>query len=566
MIQTTQFNQVKVAYFSMEIGINSAMPTYSGGLGVLAGDTLRSCADLGLPILGVTLLYQKGFFKQSIDKNGRQSESDVLWNPADHLEALPNEVSVQIEGRTVAIRAWLYKNQGTTGRINPIIFLDTDLPHNDPQDRPLTHHLYGRDAHYRLCQEAVLGIGGVRMIEALGCDKIVKYHMNEGHSALLTLELARRFEGQKDLKQRVQHLCVFTTHTPVPAGHDKFPSKLAEQVLGDFVPKSIKKEVYQNDSLNMTHLALLLSGYINGVAKKHGEVSRMMFPGYRISSITNGVHAGYWTSPAFAELFDHSLPGWKNDPLSLRSATAIKQRRIWDAHSEAKTALLDYVNRTYKLGMNEKVFTIGFARRAATYKRGHMLFADIERLKQIATRSQGGIQIIYAGKAHPADEAGKQIIQQIIGSMKSVKGIISACYLENYDIEIAKLLTAGVDIWLNTPERPHEASGTSGMKAALNGVPHFSTLDGWWIEGHLENLTGWRIGGLSPNASEETYRQELDDLYGKLEHLILPLYYQDRERWINIMRHTIALNGAYFNTHRMVQEYVLNAYFCDPRE
>ncbi|HNT29412.1 MAG TPA: alpha-glucan family phosphorylase [bacterium] len=563
MIHMTRYDQMKIAYFSMEIGISGHIPTYSGGLGVLAGDTLRSCADLQLPVIGVSLLYQKGYFHQRIDANGMQQEVDVRWDPTEHMEPLKETVIVQIAGKEVHIRAWLYRNQGITGQINPIIFLDTDLPENAPEDRTLTHHLYGQDARYRLSQEIVLGVGGVRMLEALGCTNLCKYHMNEGHSALLTLELARRFRENKDVKQHVRDICVFTTHTPVPAGHDQFPRELAEELLGDFILPEIREEVYFNNTLNMTHIALLLSEYVNGVAKKHGEVSRDMFPGYHIDSITNGVHAGFWTAPAFFELYDHYVPSWKNDPLSLRQVLGLKQRRIWDAHMETKRALLHEINVRYKTGLNEKIFTLGFARRAATYKRGHMLFSDIERLKRIAASSKGGIQIIYAGKAHPADQAGKEVIKEIITSMRSLEGDITAVYLENYDIETARLLTAGVDVWLNTPERPFEASGTSGMKAALNGVPHFSVLDGWWIEGHIENVTGWSIGGLSHNETDADRIQELDDLYGKLEYIILPTFYQDREKWIDIMRHTIALNGAYFNTHRMIEQYVLNAYFKD---
>lgn len=563
MIRTTEFDQLKVAYFSMEIGINADMPTYSGGLGVLAGDTLRSGADLELPIVGVTLLYQKGFFRQHLAEDGWQTESDVTWAPPEHLELLDPEVSVQISGRTVFVRAWLYKNQGVTGQINPILFLDTDLDKNAPEDRELTYHLYGQDRKYRLSQEVVLGVGGMRILEALGCALIGKYHMNEGHSALLTLELARRFKGQDNPKQKVRDLCVFTTHTPVPAGHDEFPRAMAEEILGDFIPASLREEVYTDGHLNMTHIALLLSEYVNGVATKHGEVSRTMFPGYHIDSITNGVHAGFWTAPSMAEIFDAYLPAWKNDPVYLRQALTIKQRRIWDAHAKAKQALLLHVNSKYKTGLNEKVFTIGFARRAATYKRGHMLFSDIERLKRIASNSQGGIQILYAGKAHPADTAGKEVIKEIVASMKSIDGEISAVYLENYDINLAKLLTSGVDIWLNTPERLMEASGTSGMKAAMNGVPHFSVLDGWWIEGHIENVTGWSIGGLTYNQTPADYQHEIDDFYGKLEYIILPTYYQNREKWIEIMRQTIAVNGSFFNTHRMVHQYVLNAYFKD---
>ena len=554
------FKDIHVAYFSMEIGIDPKLPTYSGGLGVLAGDTLRSGADLELPVMGITLLYRKGYFKQIINEHGDQIEEEVNWNVNSLLTPLPNKISIKIEGRDVKIKAWLYKIHGVTGHINPIIFLDSDLPENSEYDQTITRHLYGNGHRYRLAQEMILGIGGIRMLESLGCKNIKKHHMNEGHSALLTLALCKVCQNEKDIIEAVRDRCVFTTHTPVPAGHDQFDHDLAVSMLGDFITPDIKKEVFYHNKLNMTHLGLRFSKFINGVAKKHGEVSRSMFPGYHIESITNGVHSAFWTADSFKKIFDKYLHDWQTDPFSLRYILSVPKEEIWQAHQKAKQKLISLVNKKYKTNLDTETFTIGFARRAATYKRGDMLFSDIKRLTKIAEKSKG-LQIIYAGKAHPDDVEGKQVIKRIIEGMGSVKDKIKAHYIENYDIEVAKSLVSGVDLWLNTPQRPKEASGTSGMKAAHNGIPHFSTLDGWWLEGHIEGVTGWSIGS-NLNVSKETQHEEdVEDMYTKLEYVIIPKFYNKRDSWIEIMRHSIAINGSFFNTHRMVQQYVLNAYF-----
>lgn len=552
------FNKLHVAYFSMEIGINSKIPTYSGGLGVLAGDTLRSLADLEVPVIGITLLYRKGYFKQKIDSQGNQIEQDVTWKPEEELKPLDKLITVDIEGRKVKVKAWLYELKGVSGHTNPIIFLDTDLYENSDKDKKITDHLYGKDQEYRLSQEIILGIGGVRILKALGCENLQRYHMNEGHSALLALELHKK---QKDSDiEKVREKCVFTTHTPVPAGHDQFDKELAQRLLNNFLTKDIQKEAFINNKLNMTYLGLRYSKFINGVAKKHGEVSRSMFPGYHIESITNGVHSAFWTAKPFQKLFNKHIPGWKLDPFSLRYILGIPKQEISNAHQECKKELLNYVNEKYGLDMKEDVFTIGFARRAAQYKRGDMLFEDIERLIKIAERFKG-IQIVYAGKAHPNDTIGKDIIRKIIFDMKKLKPQIKTCYIEDYDIEKAKLLISGVDLWLNTPQRPMEASGTSGMKAAHNGIPQLSTLDGWWLEGLIENTTGWAIGS-HPNSKRETnHEEDLEDMYTKLEYVILPKFYNEKDDWIEINQHCIAINGSFFNTHRMAQQYVLNAYY-----
>ncbi len=551
----------RIAYFSMEIGIDSCIPTYSGGLGVLAGDTIKSFADLKVPMVAVTILYEKGYFNQKLDIEGNQQELPVQWNPGDLLRPLPNKVTLQIEDRIITIGAWQYDVLGITGHNMPIIFLDTDLKENSEYDRGLNDYLYGGDEWYRLLQEIVLGIGGMRMLNELGYTEIKKYHMNEGHASLLTLELLnerKRAKGPIWDFEAVRGLCVFTTHTPVPAGHDQFSYDLVKRALGDFIPFEVLKMLAGGDRLNTTLLALNLSKYINGVAKKHGEVSQSMFPGYQIESITNGVHSYTWTCDSFRKLYDKYIPGWNNDPFSLRYALSIPKEEIWQAHAEAKRKLIDYINRTVKAWFDCEIFTIGFARRAALYKRADLIFSDINRLMHISSHI-GKIQLVFAGKAHPQDWPGKELIKRIFSNINQLKDKIKIIYLENYDIEIGQMVTSGVDLWLNTPQRPNEASGTSGMKAAHNGVPSLSVLDGWWLEGHIEGVTGWSIGPKAADESSDT-KNDAQELYEKLEKVIVPMFYNDRDKWIEIMRHSIAINASFFNTHRMVQQYVLNSY------
>jgi starch phosphorylase len=578
-----------VAYFSMEIALEPDMPTYSGGLGALAGDTIRSAADMELPMVAVSLLYRNGYFSQHLDEHGWQTETPIEWDPADYLEEMSARTTVTIEGREVELRAWRFDVEGLTGHTVPVYFLDTDLPANSEWDRKLTGTLYGGDDHYRICQEVVLGIGGVRMLHALDHDEVQRYHMNEGHASLLTLALLDRSAHQNDRSvitrediEAVRRQCVFTTHTPVPAGHDKFPLDLVESVLArsseqfidtedDHSIKTLRRvlglngelqdlhEVTQGGNrLNMTYLALNLSDYVNGVAKKHGEVSRLMFGDYPVDSITNGVHASTWVSEPFRELFDKYIPGWDEDNFSLRYALKISRGEVWEAHQAAKEALLDEVERTTQLRFDPEVFTIGFARRMTPYKRADLLISDVERLRKIGKQS-GPLQIIYAGKAHPRDENGKRIIQRIYQAKAALGDDVRIAYIPDYDKSTTRLMISGSDVWLNTPKPPNEASGTSGMKAALNGVPHLSVLDGWWLEGWIEGTTGWAIG--TPDAGSSRWDEDAASLYGKLAHVILPRFYNDRSSYIDIMRHAIALNGSFFNTQRMVQQYVLKAYF-----
>lgn len=561
-------NQETIAYFSMEIGLDPGMPTYSGGLGILAGDTIWSAANLKVPMIVVTLLHRKGYFFQRLDNTGWQTEEPVEWLVDDFLTEMPERVSVTIEGRTVALRAWKYEVAGFTGFVVPVYFLDADLPENTEWDRTLTHYLYGGDLYYRLCQEVVLGIGGVRMLRALGYQNIKRFHMNEGHSSLLTLELIDEFQDKKKLDsitdEAIEHVrkkCVFTTHTPVPAGHDQFPMDLVRQVLGQHEAFEIQGLCTHEGMLNMTYLALNLSHYINGVAKKHKEVSSLMFADYIIDSITNGVNAATWTSKPLQDLFDKYIPGWREDNFNLRYALNIPNEEIWSAHTQAKRQLIGYVNRETNIGMDIDALTIGFARRSATYKRADLIFENVERLKKISSEV-GSIQLIFAGKAHPKDQGGKELIKRIFQEKESLKKDVKIAYLENYDMELGKLLTAGVDIWLNNPIPPREASGTSGMKAALNGIPSLSILDGWWIEGCIEGVTGWAIGDTHRGTEDSEDRsKDAESIYEKLENVVVPMFYKDRQQFNNIMRHAIALNGSFFNTQRMMQQYVLKAYF-----
>lgn len=563
----------RIAYFSMEVGIRAEIPTYAGGLGILAGDTIRSAADLKVPMVAVTLLHRSGYFHQTLDESGTQTESPVDWRIDDYLETTSAMALVRLEGREVQLRAWLYEvrgdgSGGARGYTVPVVFIDADLPDNSEVDRALTHSLYGGDLRVRLCQEVILGAGGVRILRALGFDRIERYHMNEGHAALLAAELLREHLQETgkttidtEAVNSVRRRCVFTTHTPVPAGHDKFPMDLVHSVLGRHEAFEQSGLFDHEGMLNMTYAALNLSHYVNGVAKRHGEITRHMFAGYVIDSITNGVHAATWMAESFQTLYDERIPGWRDDNFNLRYALSIAPGDVWDAHTWAKHALISHVNRAANVGMDMNTLTIGFARRATTYKRPDLLFTDIKRLRAISS-SAGPLQIMFAGKAHPHDEHGKRLIKQIIAAAHALRDDVKVVYLPNYDMSLARMLVGGVDVWLNTPHPPLEASGTSGMKAALNGVPSLSILDGWWIEGCIEGVTGWSIGEDAREAKTgEARPQDAASLYDKLERVIMPLFYNDRPAFIEVMRHAIALNGSFFNTHRMVQQYVLKAYF-----
>jgi starch phosphorylase len=554
----------RIAYFSMEIALANAIPTYSGGLGVLAGDTVRSAADLEVPMVAVTLVSRMGYFRQELDAQGRQQELPDPWDPAGAAIPLNAKVVVSIEGRRVWVGAWVYIVKGERVGRQPVILLDTDLDENSQEDRQLTHYLYGGDQAYRLKQEIVLGVGGVRLLRALDFE-VSEFHMNEGHSALLAVELMRRYtfpsrdlqpgESEYDVP-RVREQCNFTTHTPVEAGQDRFPYELVRRLFGeDYIDFKTLKRMGGNEELNMTRLALNLSEYVNGVAERHAEVSRKMFPGYHVKSITNGVHPYTWTSPSFSRLYDKHLAGWCHEPELLnRADCCIADAEIWDAHHQAKAALVEKITALTGVTLNPKVPIFGFARRMTAYKRPDLLFSDLERLKNIA--QQWPFQLVMAGKAHPRDEGGKRLIEQIHSHLHELDGVVRGVYLPNYDMEKALAMVAGVDVWINTPLRPLEASGTSGMKAAFNGVPHLSVLDGWWIEGCIEGVTGWAVG----DSSESDNGDDARSLYDKLENVVLPLYYTDQPGWIAMMKGAICKSASYFNSHRMMRRYATEAY------
>jgi starch phosphorylase len=553
----------RVAYFSMEIALRSDIGTYAGGLGVLAGDTLRSAADLSLPLVGVCLVSRAGYFHQDIDALGVQRERAATWDPTGCAQGLDAKVAVRIENRAVWVGAWLYVVTSHLGGTAPVILLDTDLPENHPEDRELTHCLYGGDAAYRLKQEIVLGIGGVRVLHALGFE-LSAYHLNEGHSALLGLELLRRYayapadlrpgESAYDLP-RVRERCRFTTHTPVEAGHDRFSYDLVQQLFRDSTQPNetsqaeldILRRLGGENELNMTRLALNLSEFVNGVAQRHAEVSARMFPGYQVRAITNGVHPFTWAAPSFRALFDRYIPGWSHEPELLVRVDQIPESELLAAHREAKRALIDFVRSASGMTLRDDVAIIAFARRMTAYKRPDLLFSDLERLKAIAAKRP--LQIVLAGKAHPHDEDGKRLIAFLYAQARALRDALPCVYLPDYDLAMAQILVAGADLWLNTPLPPYEASGTSGMKAAFNGVPSFSVRDGWWVEGCIEGVTGWAI-------------EDTATLYDKLERIILPLYYGGSagERWVRVMQGAIAKNAAYFNSHRMMRRYATESY------
>ncbi|HEY1743591.1 MAG TPA: alpha-glucan family phosphorylase [Granulicella sp.] len=551
----------KIAYFSMEIALSKSLPTYSGGLGMLAGDTLRSAADTGAPMVVVSLAHRRGYFQQHLDATGQQTESDVAWSPETTLPSAGQEIVLIMQNREVKVRAWRFDVVGVTGHIIPVFLLDTDVEGNDLWDRRLTDHLYGGDTYYRLCQETILGLGGVQLLHALGCKPEV-CHMNEGHAALLTIGLLEERLNGVPLRdaseadaEAIRQQCVFTTHTPVPAGHDKFGLDQMFAVLGHERASAIERFGCLHDGLmNMTYLALRFSRYVNGVAMQHGKVSQHMFPGYKVHAITNGVHAATWLSQPFQQLLDKEVPEWRHDNQYFRSVYGIAPSVIDATHDLGKQRLFATVKQRTGVELDPNVLTLGFARRVATYKRASLLFHSPERLAEIAEKL-GGLQILYAGKAHPADNAGKGLIRDVFSAAARINSSkLRILYLENYDWDLGEQLTGGVDVWLNTPLRPYEASGTSGMKAALNGVPSLSVLDGWWIEGCAENITGWAI----PDSDDEATEANL--LYDKLENSIAPLY-ANKAGWAEMRRHCIAINGTFFNTHRMLGQYVSNAYF-----
>ncbi len=546
-----EFTRVpRVAYFSMEVAIRAEMPTYAGGLGVLAGDLLRSAADLGVAMVAVSLVSRRGYFRQEITADGEQLERPDDWDPTQFAVRLPTSVCVRIEHRDVWIDAWLCAIESPYGPSVPVLLLDTNVERNRADDRTLTDILYGGDAGYRLAQEIVLGIGGVRMLRALGIT-IREYHMNEGHSALLALELLREETARGLSSQRalnaVRLRANFTTHTPVEAGHDRFPYPLVEDVLGEEVETGLLRVLGGEHELNLTKLALEMSGVVNGVSQTRDVETLFDHP---IKSVSNGVHSRFWTSAPFAALFDLYVPEWRVEPEYLTRAMRIPSAELLRAHATAKDLLIRDITRRTGIVLDPKKPILVFARRMTGYKRPDLLFHDLDALRAIALELP--FQIVISGKAHPQDDNGRQMIRAIHEHARSLGAVLPVVFLPNYDLEIAQRLTSGSDIWLNTPLPPLEASGTSGMKAAHNGVPSLSVLDGWWSDGCIEGVTGWGIGGDHDGHAAA--------LYTKLRDVVLPLFAAGGEPLAAVMRGAIVHNASLFNSHRMLRRYAAEVY------
>ena len=539
-----------VGYFTAEIGIWSELHTYSGGLGVLAGDHVKSAADAEINLIGVTLLYREGYGRQHIDETGNQTESFAAIDPSDHLIDTGLELTLPLDGGTLYSKIWKIEVVGVTGHVVPVYFLDTHHPENSGYHRRLGARLYGGNDDVRIRQEYLLGVGGVRLLNKMDKD-FSGLHLNEGHCSFALLELLNQGWSRADLSKKI----LFTTHTPVPAGHDRFNWDDVNEVLGELMPDDaveLVKSVGDPEGgarCSMSHLAVALAEQVNAVSNLNAEVASKMFDNYQIHPLTNGVHHITWTSPIMAELFNSQLPGWKQNPALLANADQLSSDDLLDARRKNRKVFRELVKASTGVELKEDRLTIGFARRFATYKRANLVFHDLDKLREIGA---GKIQFVFSGKAHPRDEGGKQLIRDIYGSAKHISQDIPVAFLENYDMDTGLAITSGVDIWLNNPVRPMEASGTSGMKAAMNGVPNCSILDGWWPEGCQHGVNGWAIGSSEDERDDE---RDAENIYSVLQNEVLPSWEKGDEIWANIMRASIA-TSARFTGARMISEYM----------
>ena len=539
-----------VGYFTAEIGLWSELHTYSGGLGVLAGDHVKSAADAGTPLVGVTLLYHQGYARQHIDANGVQTESFPEFDPNEHVSKTKIVLKLYLDGQPLSAYVWKADIVGQSGHIVPVYFIDTRHPANSSEHQELSSRLYGGDDEVRIRQEYVLGVGGVQLFDYLDSE-LHGLHLNEGHCTFAMLELLNRGWSREELAQR----SLFTTHTPVPAGHDRFEWPLVREVVGELLPVDAKELVIAaGDSENgrrcsMSHLAVALSTSVNAVSKLNADVAMTMFDEQIIQPITNGVHHITWTSPVMASLFDGYLPGWRVQPETISEAETLPTDALLEARNQARQHLREFVLSKTGVELSSERLTIGFARRFATYKRANLVFRDLERLRNIGA---GKIQFVFSGKAHPRDKGGKQLIRDIYDSAEQIAEEIPVAFIENYDMETGLLMTSGVDIWLNNPIRPMEASGTSGMKAAMNGVPNCSILDGWWPEACIHGVNGWAIGNAENVRNDE---RDANNIYQVLEKDVLPLWEGSKDAWAEMMKASIAAS-AEFTGHRMIQDYL----------
>ena len=539
-----------IAYLTAEIGLWSELHTYSGGLGVLAGDHVKSAADANLPLVAISLLYREGYGRQHLDTKGDQSESYGPIDPADHLVSTGKTIQLPLDGSTLYASVWKTDVVGVSGHVVPVYFLDTHHPNNSAEFVGLGARLYGGDDGTRIRQEYLLGVGGVRALQDLGHD-FAGMHLNEGHCTFAMLEMLHQGWTREELAQRT----LFTTHTPVPAGHDRFAWDLVEEVVGEFLPEDARELVKnagdheQGERCSMSHLAVALSTAVNAVSNLNAQVASGMFGSTHIAPITNGVHHITWTSPQMRGLFDAHLPGWKEDPSQLGYAGSLPDAALLEARAANRRMLRELVQASTGVTLEEHRLTIGFARRFATYKRANLVFSDLERLRAIGADR---IQFVFSGKAHPKDEGGKQLIRDIFASAGEVANDIPVAFIENYDMDTGLAMTSGVDIWLNNPIRPLEASGTSGMKAAMNGVPNCSILDGWWPEGCEHGVNGWAIGEAEDERDDA---RDAENIYNVLENEVLPLWDEGPERWAKLMRASIA-TSARFTGARMIADYL----------
>lgn len=527
----------------MEFAIHPDIPNYAGGLGVLATDLARSAADLGIPMIGVSLIYHGS------------DDRKRAFDPGKFFQKLPETITIGIEDRQVKIACWKYDIEGKSGFKVPVYFLDSYLPENKPWDRDLTRELYDSNQYTRLCQEAILGIGGVRMLRALGYNDISVFHMNEGHSSMLSFERLKEENGDLD---KVRAKNVFTTHTPIPAGHDRFSHELVQRVLNEMVPHRVEK-LAGHEEFHTTKLALCTSRVANGVSKRHAEVCKKMFPQHDFLAITNGVHHRSWVAGPMKKVFNKYLPGWEDNPELLGEALKLPDKAVLRAHRESKKVLLDYINSSpdylvqSTLDMEEddyfdaETLTVTFSRRFVPYKRPLLLFETVNRLRQIGFHK---LQIIYSGICHPGDSYCNGVMHELKKLQLELRGQVRLAVFPTRNLNNAALMVAGSDVWLNNPEPPMEACGTSGMKAAMNGCLNFSSPDGWWLEAiAMDKMAGWEFG--CDVSGHDVF--DCDAIYSGLKEVIR-VYYKAPDEWIARMKHSIAL-GAYFNTHRNILEY-----------
>ncbi len=537
-----------IAYVTAEIGLTTAIPTYSGGLGVLAGDHVKAAADLGVPLIGVTLFYKRGYGKQSVDAYGDQHLDFPMCEPSDVLEDTGVQVEMAFEGETVRIHAWKRLIQGRGGHTVPVLFLDTDIDGNSPVWRPVSNLLYGGNNLNRLRQEAILGLGGYEVLKAMGLTDDLSAHLNEGHTAFFAAALLRDLGSVEATRKRVH----FTTHTPVAAGYDRFSLAEVQRVVGKYIPPDVARLGGEKE-LNMAWLAAALADSVNGVSVINARVATTLFKDVKIDAVTNGVHFDTWVAPEMGALYDHYLPGWRFKPERLRDITLVDPEDFDRARRRAKRELIEYANGETQLGFDSDILTLGFARRVAPYKRATLIFSDIDRLLAMG---RGKLQLLFAGKAHQNDGEGRKLVRDLVALSLKLRGDLRVGFLPNYNMWLGHKLTAGVDVWLNNPVRPLEACGTSGMKAVLNGVPNLSILDGWWAEGCVDGVNGWAIGQDWDQRDDE---RDANALYESLEKRVLPAYYGDTDTWRSLQRAAIATAPA-FSAERMVREYASRYY------